>query len=113
MLGHDCSWPPPAANKMLKSINFSLTEIQSSCLRPLGLRLMMTEEEETKRISIRGTLRHLQVYPKCVTGGKCEGTSVRVTSADKMAMFLLLSVKEIRRFYRTLRGQTRPRFLSL
>lgn len=45
--------------------------------------------------------------------GKCEGTGVRVTSADKKAMFLLLSVKEIRRFYRTLRGQTRPRFLSL
>jgi len=49
VLGHDScfsSYSPPATNKMLKNINFSLTEIQPSCLRPLGL--VMTEEEETK-----------------------------------------------------------------
>lgn len=98
------SQSPPAANKMLKSINFSLTEIQLSCLRPLGLRLMMTEEEETRCMSICGTLRHLQVYPKCIAGEKCEGTSVHVTLADKRAMFLLLSVKEFKKFYGMLRG---------
>lgn len=48
MLGYDSglgSQCLPAANK---NMNFSLTKIQLSCLRPLGLKLMMTEEEETK-----------------------------------------------------------------
>lgn len=38
------------------------------------------------------------------SGAKCEGISIRLTSADERAMFFLLSVKEIRKFYGLLRG---------
>jgi len=61
-------------------------------------------------VSICGTLRYLQVYPKYVAGVKCEGTCVYATSADKRVMFLLHSIKEPRRLYGILRGTDKTKF---
>lgn len=60
----------PAANKISQALASASQKLRchSAAFRE-AMRLTVTEEKETRCMSIDGILRDMQVYPKCIAGG--------------------------------------------